>query len=124
MRFDASYCPAREVAVVGETTQGASVSQLFTGSGIQFGALAEILDIDERTSMAGRLDAPRNHLAQPADQVQAQADCRLLFAAWLQSAVPIAAQLVADTESNLKCLRQQTASASVPGQLPMPDAQR
>ncbi len=45
--FDAGHRPARPVPITGQTAQGTGVGQVFAGTNVQSGALAEVVDIAE-----------------------------------------------------------------------------
>lgn len=104
LRLDAGDGPARLVPVSGETAQGAGIGQQLQGPGVEPGASAEIVHVEERLGLPDLLDTPGILLAKASDHPQAKAYGRLRLAKRLQAAIPTA---VADIHR--ACLQGVTA---------------
>ncbi len=90
LRLDAGDGPARLVPVSGETAQGAGIGQQLQGPGVEPGASAEIVHVEERLGLPDLLDTPGILLAKASDHPQAEAYGRLRLAERLQAAIPTA----------------------------------
>ncbi len=88
----ACHFPACPVPVARQRTQGSGIRQQRLGPRIQAGAVVQVGNVAEHSTLARRLDAPPILLTKPRDHAQPQANRRLLAVDRLQAAIPVTGQ--------------------------------